>query len=883
MSIKLSDDIYEISETINEIQKNFIEEETEETLAVGMYGYLADIQSLQIQNSIILGAELGNELFPSRAKFEKNILAHSIIQNITDINAVPAKIDILIGIEEDILNNLFISNKCVIDASYPIYIENFEFHLPYNLIITKSITVNEEVVYSARYDTSRENELSDITNPYITTPFIQLLNTKRYVYLNCRLLQVQQTTEYKKLLTSSAIENKTFEFSITDQLAAFEVKVIEGDDVTWLKPIFEGVGIDNDTNKYCFYTFISTNTIRIRFDSISYMPKINAKIEVYVNTTKGATGNFEYNTSFFTTLSSDTYNYKNLNVVIVPVSNSEDGLDRKTTDELRRLLPKEALSRGSITNMQDLENYFTVVNTIDNILVPRKKVDNQFERTYYAYLLLKDQYSNVIPINTINLEIPLDKFETHGNRKYVIKQGCGIEYDGEVGRVIDVDNDFIDDDKLRYVYTPPFMVVVNADPLYVSYYISLMDSISYLDFTYINQEAVLQFISTNLSWKRSYITERDTYILTTKISQNINSDQGLIKYDEEGNIIEENLKVIAVLYNSDSESPYRYQYGTLCNPELEDTETTIVDGVIKQNGAIFKYEFRFTTDDILSDDNKIKINNVYVPGLEEEAIDYGYFTGNVKVRLYVLAKLPEGQNFGLYDLDSIVPAKALDGFTVCNMYTVIGGLNFYTNYTHLMNSAIEDISIKGDYGILSKGFRIKSVPVLRYSYSLMEDQMMQFIREIEKKKSYIDDALDHIENNFEIDFKFFNTYGPSKIYTLDEKGEQLVDRVNLTLNFELKLLKTADILTKDYIIKDLKDIIEDLNTMDSLHIPNIITTITNTYRNSIEYFEFLGFNDYGPGVQHLYRNETEDVSIVPEFLTIHTMTDLTPDINIILA
>ena len=82
----------------------------------------------------------------------------------------------------------------------------------------------------------------------------------------------------------------------------------------------------------------------------------------------------------------------------------------------------------------------------------------------------------------------------------------------------------------------------------------------------------------------------------------------------------------------------------------------------------------------------------------------------------------------------------------------------------------------------------------------------------------------------------------------------------------MKLTKASDTYTKDYIIRDIKEIIENLNELTSLHIPNLITEITNRYRpNSIEYIEFLGFNEYGPGVQHLYRNEYDDITIVPEF------------------
>ena len=107
----MNTDIYDITETVNNLQKEVMQGIDEETLAVGMNGYLSSIQSMQIQNSIITASELGNEIFPCKAKFEKNIIAHAIRQNITDINATPAKMSVMIGISLDELESLFKDNK----------------------------------------------------------------------------------------------------------------------------------------------------------------------------------------------------------------------------------------------------------------------------------------------------------------------------------------------------------------------------------------------------------------------------------------------------------------------------------------------------------------------------------------------------------------------------------------------------------------------------------------------------------------------------------------------------------------------------------------------------------------------------------------------------
>lgn len=864
--------IYNIQQTVNDIAKEYMPNESEDTLAVGIFGYIEDIAALQIQNDIVLNSELGNELWPSRARYEKNVIAHSIIQNITDINAKPAILPIILGFEEDALKPLFINDIFTIDKEYGLNIEGIEFHLEYDLKLQRTLIANQQYMYSARYDISRKNNLSKITNPYTATPFVQMEQGKKYIFIPCQLMQVTHNTVYKKVITSSSIDNKTFEFTFNDQLADFEVCVKERGMTTYLTPVFDGSGIENDIENYCYYTYVDADTIRVRFDSSSYLPNLNADIEVYVKTTLGSEGNFEYDNTFLANLSSDKYGYKNLSFAIRTGIASTGGEDRKTVEELRRLLPKEALSRGSITTLQDLRNYFNtmILDSEKTRIYVTKKISNDFQkRSYYAYLVLKDEYDNVVPTNTINLEIPKSLFSTHDNRKFVLNPGSYIVQENGVGHVYQKDSEalqkLLEDDTNNLIYTIPFMLVVTADPLYVSYYLPFMNYPTYLSFDYINQDSQMQFICSYITWTRKFLTDNDKYFLDMDISQNISDGQELISIDKNGNVYNSRVKVVMVMYNDETTEPYRYAIGE------------IIEKDVKAN----KYHVRIelTTTDQINDDNKIRIEDVFVPSTT--AKDYGYFTNHVSAKLYILYQSSDGTEYGRYDLDKIVPAESLKGWTVTNMYSVNSGLNFYYNYSQIMSSLISDTTILNDYGD-ETGFVIKSVPVVKHSYMNNEHDVQALLNQFNYEKAYIDNAMYLLENNFLIDFKLFNTYGKSNIYSIDRNGNQLVDRVHLTLNFEVRLLKTSDNNTKDYILQDIKQMIENLNDMESLHIPNLITTITNTYRNSIDYIEFLGFNDYGPGVQHLYKQENDDVTAVPEFLTVN-VKDMVPDINIRLA
>ena len=205
-----------------------------------------------------------------------------------------------------------------------------------------------------------------------------------------------------------------------------------------------------------------------------------------------------------------------------------------------------------------------------------------------------------------------------------------------------------------------------------------------------------------------------------------------------------------------------------------------------------------------------------------------------------------------------------------------------------------------------------------------------------------------LEDTFDIDLKFFNTYGPSRMFyynipsstnykvrvavkelkvltnTIDEDDEKYlagklefgtqvhilkvkgqwgyiespykgwikladttkcinyIDNVSLNFKWALEAETSADKYIDKNIIQDIKEYIEDINEINELHIPNIITLITNNYREQLVYFEFLDVNKYGSACQHLYLDEKIDADICPEFLNVETTDDGTfsPKIDI---
>lgn len=908
----VSSDVYEIHNFVDEIKKTYIDE-TDDTLSMGIFGYMGAMFSTLIQNNIIIGTEYINEMFPTKAKYEKFILEHAMTHNITDINATPSIMNVTIALAQSEIDALMTKNIFILDKNSKLFIENFEFHLEYDIIIAKSVLSNAEVIYTARYSLDRDNPLSNITNPYLAPPAIVDQNGVKFIFIKCHIRQMELSTVYKKIITANTIDNKTLLFNFDNQLATFDLHIKEGNSEFYVTPLFEGSAANSLIGKYCYYSYIGSNKIQLRFNPDIYEPTLNTDISIILNTTQGANGNFVYNTNIITSLESEKYAYKTLSAMIIPTGDADYGVDRKSVEELKKLIPKEALSRGNITSNADLQNYFNSIDSDTNKLTFIKKVHNQIERTYYSYLLLKDTSDLVIPTNTINLKLKSSDFSNIEDGRLALRPGTPIGYNGEYGYVIPnnlivqkldefdnplyidnvtgletidattegIDNepvqktnidgellyidrvsslevtDIITTNDYSFVYNTPFLLVANNDPLYVSFYLNLINKKYNLNFDYINDKSEIQFISTLIELKRRFNVNNDIYKLTIQAVQNIKSDKGLVTVDDiTGEILSSKVKIIAILCNEKG-IPYRYTIG-----ELKDYD---------KNNFIYNFEIELRTNDIIDSRNYIRIEDLY--NISQDTKTYGHLSNNPYVNIYVLDQLDNDieDRFRRYDLDQYVPG--LEGWTVCNMYGVDNGIDFFYNYSSIITAKTSVINENDiEYYIM------KGVPLVRADYITSEEKVEYFIQNLESKRNYIHYALRLLEDSFGIDFKFYNTYGPSKTFVVD--GINLLDRVNITLNFDISLLSNADKYIPDRIIVDIKAYIENLNNITGIHISNLITQITNTYKDSIAYIEFTGVNNYPVANQYLERIESSDVTVTPEFLNINSKDDFTPDINI---
>lgn len=883
----LSTSIYDIAAFVDAVKAKYIDL-PDDTLALGIYGYLNEIHSNILENTAVIASEYSNEAIPTRAQFERNVICHALSLGIKGIMATPAEIDVYLCFPENALINNMQNNMITIDKEFEVVLSSsdnstgtkYVYRLDYDIVIRRSRLPNGQWIYTALYDIDDLNQISNITSPYLPTVGRIAISNDEMIVISTTLRQCVHNEIYKKILVSNPLDSKAITFTFPDQLAYFYIEVVEGEETHYLQCVYDGLYDTTPNEEYCNYQYIDDSTIRITFNRESYQPRTNADVTIHVYTTNGASCNFSYTTQTVHTLSSNRFSYNQLYMVVQPMTDSQYGMDKKSIEEIHQIIPKEMLARDSITTSKDLRGYFNQISEQYKMYF-LQKLHNQISRIFFSYILLKNENGNIIPTNTLDVSFGKEMFHNINTANYILQQGAIFYCDGEttIGLPSDTSQEDLDKYELGgFLYMSPFLIVINKNPFVVNYYLNIMNYSKSVGFDYINEESQLQFIPESMVQVRRESLSKDedtrnTYRININLMQNIASDFNIIGTNETGDITRQDIQVYAVVYTSSTSdsnvvtyTPYKYMKANpLTNGDYDDTE------------YIYNFEIDFQTNDIVDRNEKLQITKgMYGINTTEETVSY--IPNNVAVKFFVLVRLEAEYGRG-DEIDSIVPD--LDGWTLCNVYSMTSGMDVYYNYTNIMESYI---TIHTDATTGAYSFDIKRLPLVKYSYMSTTDMIEEFIKVIDVRRSYIQACLVLLEDSFGVDFKFFNTYGPSKLYNVNE--EVLLDRVNISLEFEIKYQTLDDIDITDDITQYIKDYIENINYITDLHMPNLTTAVKNKFVKQLVYFKFVGLNNYGYMYQSIYQNPVDayvESTDVPEFININTLADGSADITYTMA
>ena len=560
------------------------------------------------------------------------------------------------------------------------------------------------------------------------------------------------------------------------------------------------------------------------------------------------------------------------------------GEDKASIEYLQRVIPREMVARGSYCTYSDLQTFFNLLQTDNCKMTLFQRVYNQLENVYFAYILMK--YNNsMVPSNTINIAFKRTDIDHKSRNNFVLDPNATfyLPQNEETATLVPrnlTSEEITNYEENGFLYSCPFLIVINKTPFYISYYNIFPKYDRVLYFDYINSNAVVQFIAEKFKvYRNMFETPNNEFHMQVQCMQNINTDYDLLVFDDNNELLECNIKtyIVFYLYDKDGEKhPIRYISGELIN--------------YNANSLVYTFDFKITTSNIMAETTRQMLFESGLKLIGHNQESPLYLPNNVEMKLFIFYKGDQvyGRSYGEkleYSADDLFPD--LEQWSLSNIYTSKeAGVDIFYDYSDLMTSYIK--LQKSDDQLT---YWAAKVPVIKRTWlnnedqspTIAEDKVTYLLQLLDYRRRYIEDALTLIENPFGINFKFYNTYGPSKNYMVNKQTK--LDRINLSLKFEIMFMTREDQIILPKIRSSIKSYIEELNEVSDLHMPNLITYITNLYRDSIVYCKFICLNNYQTLWQSIYKSPEvlesawEESQRVPEFININLLSNDLPDIT----
>lgn len=454
---------------VEEIAPHYFDFDARELHRTGVFGYINEVMSqteLDTHHAVSIARR---EFYPTTALYRKNLFKMAALHKIGYplANAAVCTATLLFKEEELLKYATRVDGSTynfVVDNSMVIMADDIPFMLDYPIVIVIKKTVanpsisgdsidsysnkagviklsENRTYYTIRYDTTYKNSLNTQTDKYIRNRVIPWAG-ENLLLVKVGLRQCQRVVEEQSIVKSSTIGTVTLDFEFDGNLCNFEVFYIDGNG----DPVqLEKLPLNSNPIKspFCMYSMIDDNTIRLHFpDNAYFTPKFNSTIRMHIFTTLGEYGNFRvFNGSLNCQPQSEDYQYNNMITVQGMCEGSSiGGVNIQNDDVFRSNIVYAYATNKVVTTESDLQAYFdNQALTTKNKILFFKRRDDVFERLYGAFMLLRDEKDNVIPTNSLDIDIIrkemdiniLDENDTSTDlRGCIIKAGRVWEYFG---------------------------------------------------------------------------------------------------------------------------------------------------------------------------------------------------------------------------------------------------------------------------------------------------------------------------------------------------------------------------------------------------------------------------------------------------------------------
>ena len=868
-------------------------------LNVGLYGYITEILANTTKDSYFAITSLFKEIFPTEAELPESIYNHALIYQLSNVFATPSTVPFTILISEDkIIENSTNGSDFLyfdMDSNMEFNINSITYMLDYDIRITTKKTING-YVHSSQYIMDKENALSSLLNPFIRTGIYTNENGKRYIMMEVRLHQVNKRTISDTIITNDKINVVTLDYKFDNQLANFDVYYQAPGETNYIQLKKVLANSNKLDDPFCYYKLIDDNTLEISFstDERYFQPAYNSNIYVELYTTVGEDANFDvYEGEEIEVVGKSDRFTSNRGVIFMGTvtGGSTGGSNRKTLEELRNETVKARSTVKSFTTSSDLNLYFdSVTEQQTSKILFMKKRDDAFERLYSAFILFRDKDNNVIPTNTLDIRYASTDIATsiEQEHRHVIKAGMLHEYVvkdtdcyAKVCDTISYDDNLDEYEKTKFLYINPFLTIVCTNPLNVGFYINtISDSLS-LAHTDSNTESFNQFIVNTVSISRDALAGEDNYLIEVRLEPSAMLDKEAFKLVRDDTLVRENDRTFV-----NPTDGYTYIDNDNLRAMLEivtnsnETRMYIMLDLVGFDTEAYFFSHKIKTSDYVSTAHNIQMLDGFrnPRTFKEDGDPVMIPATDCQMNLYTFYRYPtttEAQTHQFAKFDE------LKYFTLTNSYTLaedslanfvipVQEVRSYVDYT------VKEVDT-GKYG-----FRLDAVPLIKANYFKMDGTKTAFMNSFKEIYSYIQSALDMLTNNFQIDMKFFNTYGLSDhYYIIGKDDKEHIDKVNISIYFDVKytLASNADSLTeqlKEYIKKHIESNELSLVSAPNFYMSKLLAECQEKF-SGLKYMLFKGINNYKAEVQALESdvNESniiqgivETSTVIPEYLNI---------------
>lgn len=861
---------------INEIAPKYFDEELINGFNIGTIGYITDLYANATEDMFNTIPVLMNELFPNTAQFPSTIYNHAAIFGNDELFAKPAKMtSVLLINEQDILNNATSNNQdfkvYIIDENTYINVEKYMFKLDYNIKITVK-PYKGDYIFTASYDKSFDNSLSDIVNPFIRVKRINYSRTK-YLALAVTVRQVYYNEETFDIIDNSVLNVPTVQFNFSGQLANFEVFYKENGSNKYVQLTKKLVNGRPLKTPFCFYEFANDNTIELSFSTKEnyFKPEYNSEILVKQWTTDGEAANFDLYTGSNVSVyiaNDSIYDYNSsVPLLAIPQTPSTGGRSKPTLEQLKRINTDNFATVTSYTTEADLMRHFNSFEyKYNQRVIFIKKRDDIVDRLFSAFAIFKDNDDYYYKTNTLNTKIYPEEYDLEYSQtgRHILKPGNIFIYNGDSRSETRITGHKIYDDNLKlyedYIYTNPFLMTISKGGV-VGYYLNSRNDQVALEYDYINNSSLVQFICNYIFVTRNALQGETDYKLRFVMSatdEDINSPLVNIDGSDTGRI----RILMTVKDKSGKEIGYTFA-------ELKEYDTS---------SRQYTFETTLSTDDYVNVYEKIRVSNLKEMNTSKD-MTIMINMMDLDISLYAFFK---------YE-DSCINHKfsymeELREYTLTNSYTTYEDKITLVEPLNILQSNMKYTRLnEAKYFTL-----IKDVPLIKMNDVKDNDGRFMFlIDQLINQYKHMTEILYDKTNNYSVDMKFFNTYGRSRNFTVDGT-EELLNSVNCDIHFKVAFFNSyAAAETIEMMKIFIKDYFEEVNDngMNGIYISNLIQSLENEF-DEIKYIKFISINGYNTFVQCIENNtidietlsKEDRIAYVPEFLNIE-LENITIDLE----